>query len=189
MYICRIKLKQIVMKEMKFEIPAGCEVDKIETQDGHIVVTFREKERKLPKSWEEFCEMFPIKKGEVSISVVDYDIYERDCDHLTPAERDPDEDIFTFSEKSVAEAFLSLCKLIQLRNAYNGDWVPDWNKSTDKIVIDFCRDGDLLTFYAQGEVTLLAFKDKETADEFLRNFHPLIEKLKPLYGIKEGGEK
>ena len=45
------------MKETKIEIPAGCEVEKIETQDGHVVVTFKEKERKLPKSWEEFCRM------------------------------------------------------------------------------------------------------------------------------------
>lgn len=35
------------MKETKIEIPADCEVCKVETQDGHIVVTFREKERNL----------------------------------------------------------------------------------------------------------------------------------------------
>lgn len=116
-----------------------------------------EQGKKFPKSWEEFCEMFP------GIDV-----------NLLP-------------DRATCEAVQSLCQLIWLRNAYNGDWMPDWNKSIDKIVIDFCRDGDLRTFYAQGEVTLLAFKDKETADEFLRNFRPLIEKLKPLYGIREGG--
>lgn len=42
------------MKELKFEIPADCEVDKIETQDGHIVITLKEKEPKLPRSWEVF---------------------------------------------------------------------------------------------------------------------------------------
>jgi hypothetical protein len=100
------------------------------------------------------------------------------------------EDMEKFTgNRATAEAILALCQLIQLRNAYNGDWVPDWNKNETKVVIDFCRDGDLRTFYAQGEVSLLAFKDKETAEEFLRYFRDLIEKLKPMYGIKEGGEE
>lgn len=132
--------------------------------------------------------MFPIKKGEVSISVVDYYIYERDCDHLTPAERDPDEDIFTFSEKSVAEAFLSLCKLIQLRDAYNGDWVPDWFDTSVKYTIEFKTD-KITTNCNKALPQILYFKTEDLRDEFLRNFRPLIEKLKPLYGIKEGGEE
>lgn len=36
---------------------------------------------------------------------------------------------------------------------------------------------------------ILYFKTQELRDEFLRNFRDLIEKLKPLYGIKEGGEQ
>jgi len=170
---------------MKFEIPAGYEVDKIETQDGHIVVTFKEKERELPKSWEEFCEMNPIKDGECYIGISS-NIVEID----EPLDkRQPEEDCNILPDYATAEAVLALCQLIQLRNCYNGDWVPDWNKNETKVVIDFCRDGDLRTFYAQGEVSLLAFKDKETAEEFLRYFRDLIEKLKPLYGIKEGGEE
>ena len=172
------------MKETKITAPEGCEIEKVEIVDGVAVVTFKEKERKLPKSWEEFCEMFPIKEGESYIDEISV-IIERD-DNLN---RLPDCDKLCLPDRASAEAVLALIQLVQLRNCYNGDWVPDWNKSTDKIVIDFCRDGDLLTFYAQGEVTLLAFKDKETADEFLRYFRPLIEKLKPLYGIKEGGKE
>ena len=37
--------------------------------------------------------------------------------------------------------------------------------------------------------SLLYFKSKELRDEFLQNFRDLIEKLKPLYGIKEGGRE
>ena len=44
------------MKETKIEIPACCEVEKIETQDGHVLVTFKAIETQLPKTWEEFCE-------------------------------------------------------------------------------------------------------------------------------------
>lgn len=32
-------------------------------------------------------------------------------------------------------------------------------------------------------------KSIELRDEFLNNFRPLIKKLKPLYGIKKGGEQ
>ena len=46
-------------KERKIIAPDGCEIEKVELVDGVAVVTFREKERKIPKSWEEFCEMFP----------------------------------------------------------------------------------------------------------------------------------
>ena len=175
-------------KERKITAPNGCEIEKVELIDGVAVVTFKEKKRKLPKSWEEFCEMNPIKDGEVYLSMggnIDRYIF----NDWEPRTRKPTKDINTLPDRATAEAVLALCQLIQLRNAYNGVWVPDWNKSTDKIVIDFCRDGDLRTFYAQGEVTLLAFKDKETADKFLLCFRPLIEKLKPLYGIMEGGEE
>ncbi len=117
------------MKETKIEIPAGCEVEKIETQDGHVVVTFREKERKLPKTWEEFCEMFPNFVGE----------YFRDkkIDQVAAimnGERRTSSNAELLPDRDTAEAVLALCQLIQLRN-----------------------------------------------------FRPLIEKLTPLYGIKEGG--
>lgn len=173
--------------------PQGCEVDKVEVIDGVLNVTFKPQERKLPKSWEEFCEMFPVKPPEVFIR--EGGIYKVFCE----AERDTSEDIATFPDYATAEAVLALCKLIQLRNCYNGDWVPDWNKGwfkghrisvitihgefevQDKINIE--------TSYAANTPHLLYFKDKSTADEFLRNFRPLIEKIKPLYGIKEGGEE
>ena len=50
------KINKIMKKERKITAPEGCEIEKVEIVDGVAVVTFREKERKLPKSWEEFCE-------------------------------------------------------------------------------------------------------------------------------------
>ena len=97
------------------------------------------------------------------------------------------------------QLIIALCQLIQLRNAYNGDWVPDWRKGfytghrvsvigirgvcgvPGKINID--------NTYSAETPFFLHFKDDKKAVEFLRNFRPLIEKLKPLYGIKEGGEE
>jgi hypothetical protein len=92
-------------------------------------------------------------------------------------------------DRATAEAVLALCQLIQLRNAYNGEWVPDWkNYNQDKFTIEF-HEREIFCDCVLITSTPLYFKSKELRDEFLGYFRPLIEKLKPLYGIKEGGEE
>jgi hypothetical protein len=157
-------------KETKITAPEGCEIEKVELVDGVAVVTFREKKRKLPKSWEEFYEMTGVK--------IPYDLEQRILDVV--------------GDRATAEAVLALCQLIQLRNCYNGDWVPDWKDLTEqKFVIEFTAlSDDFVTKKIKYQhASLLYFKSKELCDKFLRCFRPLIEKLKPLYGIKEGGEE
>ena len=169
-------------KERKITAPKGCEIEKVEIVDGVAVVTFREKNRKLPKSWEEFCEMFPMKKGECSLDTWSQ-IIVAECE----LDRSNRRDIITFPDRATAEAVIALCQLIQLRNCYNGDWVPDWKDGNSiKYVLDFhegCVSSTEYTFASSP----LYFKYEELRDEFLKYFRQLIEKLKPLYGIKEGG--
>lgn len=168
-------------RERKITAPEGCEIEKVELIDGVAVITFLEKERKLPKSWDEFCEMFPIKKGESYINEISV-VIERDDDNLN---RLPDCDKLCLPDRATAEAVLALCQLIQLRNAYNGDWVPDWNNQKErKYIIIFSKDTIEKSNSTCTSVIPLYFKSAELRDEFLRNFRPLIEKLKPLYGIK-----
>lgn len=164
--------------------PKGCEVDKVEVVDGVLTVTFKLQERKLPKTWEEFCEMNPIKDGECYIGLSS-NIVEID----EPLDkRRPEEDCNVLPDYATAEAVLALCKLIQLRNCYNGDWVPDWKNGRETKFMIIIYDGGLDVDCANNlPSSLLYFKTKELRNEFLRNFRPLIEKLKPLYGIKEGG--
>lgn len=186
MYICRIKLKQTVMKGIKVEIPADCDVDKIETQDGHIVVTFKEKERKLPKSWEEFCEMFPVEKKEFYIDDCSRVLDRTDCED----ERRRNNDKNLLPDRATAEAVLALCQLIRIRNAYNQGWLPDWSDDKQpKYIISFARGMIDSGVVFEISYSPLYFKTKELRDEFLRCFRDLIEKLKPLYGIKGGGEE
>lgn len=171
-------------KERKIEAPEGCEIEKVELVDGVAVVTFREKERKLPKTWEEFCEMFPVNPRELYI-----DDFSRTQDRTDVGDdRHIDEDKNLPPDRATAEAVLALCQLIQLRNAYNGDWVPDWEDENRKYTIDFYED-EIFSGEVSSTPSILAFKSRELRDEFLRNFRDLIEKLKPLYGIKEGGEE
>lgn len=170
---------------IKLTPPQGFEVDKVEVIDGVLNVTFKPQERKLPKSWEEFCEMYPNYVGEFFIgsnsSFIEFGSRFKD--------RNPEKDRNILPDYATAEAVLALCQLIQLRNCYNGDWVPDCKKVPKPYTIDF-SDGEIrITRYDHLQTTPLYFKTEELAKEFLRNFRPLIEKLKPLYGIKEGGEE
>lgn len=167
------------MKETKIEIPTGCEVEKTEIVDGALMVTFKQKESQLPKSWKEFCKMYPIKDGECyisSIGTIKEYIYHKDI-------RREIKDRNMLPDRATADAVLALCQLIQLRNCYNGNWVPDWNNPKEnKWTIVFYQnktDVDIGNNLSH----ILCFKSKELRDEFLRYFRPLIEKLRPLYGI------
>ena len=170
-------------KERKITAPEGCEIGKVKIVDGVAVVTFKEKERKLPKSWEEFCRMNRETKVGESYIMTDSSI-------RTPGftfERVMDKDKNLLPDRATAEAVLALCQLIQLRNCFNGDWVPDWNDKESKFVIHF-SDGKIEKFdWFNTASSPLYFKTIELRDKFLKYFRPLIEKLKPLYGIKEGG--
>lgn len=172
-------------KERKIAAPEGCEIEKVELVDGVAVVTFREKERKLPKTWDEFCDMAPIYAGECYIQP-NSEIEERD-ENVSNRWLEGDRNLLP--DRATAEAVLALCQLIQLRDCYNGDWVPDWEDfSQDKFAIDFC-DNEIGCDTIVRVPEILHFKTEELRDEFLENFGDLIEKLKPLYGIKEGGEE
>lgn len=175
-------------KERKITAPEGCEIEKVELVDGVVVVTFRERERKLPKSWEEFCEMFPVTSYEHYIDIDSSIECAWNCADESH-ERLPMLDKNILPNSPTAHAVLALCQLIQLRNAYNSDWVPDWGIGAEnKYCIDFAY-GDICDCTNCVSPLLLYFKTAELRDEFLSNFRPLIEKLKPLYGIKEGGEE
>lgn len=164
-------------KEKRIIAPEGYVIKAIDIINGEAVITFMEEERKLPKTWEEFCEMYPIKADECYIDALGRERRIREDENLLP-------------DRATAEAILALCQLIQLRDCYNKGWKPDWKRNNDKkylIKIEREEIGcDDAFLWASSP---LFFKSAELRDEFLRNFRQLIEKTKPLYGIKEGGEE
>lgn len=172
-------------KERKITAPEGCEIEKVELIDGAAVVTFKEKEQKPPKSWEEFCDMFPDYTGEYFIEPnSDKKIGQVEV----VMEERTDRNAELLPDRATAEAVLALCKLIQLRNCYNGDWVPDWNNyKQNKHTIEF-HGNEIFCDMVVRNTAILSFKSEELRDKFIENFGDLVEKLKPLYGIKEGGE-
>ena len=168
---------------MKITAPEGYVIERTKIVDGDAVLTLKAKERELPTSWKEFCKMFPLTDTEMFVDGSS-NIYKR-----PGHKRDHTLDRNLLPDSATAEAILVLSQLIRLRNCYNGDWVPDWTDyNQDKYTIEFYGN-EIFCDIATVISAILYFKTEELRDKFLLYFHPLIEKLKPLYGIKEGGKE
>lgn len=166
------------MKEVKINIPKGYVID--EENSTFECIKFKkieEKENKrkeLPRTWEEFCDNYPIKKGEffVNAECEIYEYFER--------QRDPIVNANALPNKEYAEAMIALCQLIQLRDCYNEGWQPDWadrNQCKYCIIIyknriDFC--------YGYDNSRILAFRTPIIREMFYMNFKDIIEKAKIL---------
>lgn len=116
----------------------------------------------LPKTWEEFCENNPIKKGEATI-ICDSEIYT--IQYPSPRRGKLDKEILPNS--SAAKAHLALMQLHQLRNCYRGDIFSVYCYSIVRI-----SPGHFMITRATDR--FLSFPTEEMAEEFLKNFKDLI---------------
>ena len=83
-----------------------------------------------------------------------------------------------FETENEAKAFCALGKLIQLRDAWIGDWKPDWNDS-NKHKWCIINDIDNLVIGLYGNTSRsLSFPTKKMANDFLETFRNLIEQAK-----------
>ena len=99
----------------------------------------------LPRSWEDFC-------NKHAVTSVKY-LFASDC----PLK------------------YVALWKLEQLRDWYRQGWKPDW---TDCYTEKYCivlNSGKLLVSLRGMMSQFLAFQSIEVAEEFLKNFEPLIK--------------
>lgn len=156
------------------------EVKSLEALTAIVSALFKEyeKQNELPKTWEEFCEKYPVKKEEAFIhstseviDLCDYDIARkfRLCNS--------DKNICT--SKQEAEAFLALMQLRQLRKAYVKNWEPNWTCNSTKfcIIVDADRIRVTDHYFCQRN---LSFPTLNLAEQFLTNFKDLLEIAKPL---------
>ena len=76
--------------------------------------------------------------------------------------------------------YIALWKLELLRDCYRQGWKPDWtNVNTNKYGI--VLNSDKLSISLRGiGVMFLAFQSREVAEEFLKNFEPLIKEAEDL---------
>ena len=151
------------------------EVKSLEVLTAIVSALFKEYEKQyeLPKTWEEFCERNPLKRGECVIGSLS-NILET---NYIGADRHIDEDRNYYTSKQEAKAFLALMQLRQLRKAYVKDWEPDLTKACFGIVSSKhgINVSALCTVYRN-----LSFPTYDLATQFLTNFKDLLEIAKPL---------
>ncbi len=109
----------------------------------------KEKDDK-PRSWEGYC-------NNTKRNIYEY------CD---------------FSSREENLAFIALGKLIQLRDAWWGDWKPDWHiNSQCKYTIEV-GENRIDKMQVSSINAILVFPTQEMRDDFLGTFRDLIEKAK-----------
>ena len=136
-------------------------------------VVFEDIIPQLPKTWEEFCKIKKLIDSEAYIDSNSKCIGIDKCFTIGGWERNHYNDRNILPSKKAAEAHLALMQLHQLRDCYRQEWVPTFNRTSFGIVkkVEGGLYVDRYTFSSK----FLTFQTKEIAEEFLTNFHELIE--------------
>ena len=157
-------------KELKITIPEGQEIDWQESAKQEKIV-FKKKDPK-PRSWEEYCnnfsgELFYFSNRNSIESVVTSDGMSYTAKDYLPS-------------KELAEAFLAMMQLMSLRQAWIGNWKPDWNDETRVKWNIICLQNQVCLCDTLIKSRVLSFPTKEMAIDFMNCFRVLLEIAKPL---------
>ena len=139
--------------------------------------TKEELERKtLPTTWEEYCENHYCKGY-----YMDSGSTIRSFTLSNDIKLRPDSDKNTIESKENGEAILALCQLIRLRDEYNRykpiDYDAEYPYRPYSIVYDIADTSYKIVSankYSQYK-RLFVFHTEELAEEFLKNFKPLLD--------------
>lgn len=131
---------------------------------------FTEKElNPLPRSWEEFCEKYPIKDREAHFDSISSIIIQNGDATVRASIRDRN---ICPSQKS-AEAHLAMIQLEQLRDCWRQGWKPECNEH-HKYGIRILK-GELTVIVVTNIPSFLTFPTRKMAEEFLECFKDLIK--------------
>ena len=161
-------------KELKITIPEGYEIDKENSTFEKIV--FKKKDTK-PRSWEEYY------KQQIANKKCGYYIDDVNCDSAMIVWDDfvgADKWRNVLPSKELTEAFLAMMQLMSLRQAWIGDWKPDWNDETRVKWNIICLQNQVCLQGACATSRVLSFPTKEMAGDFMDCFRVLLEIAKPL---------
>lgn len=147
-------------KQIKIEVPNGYEIDKEKSTFENIIL--KPIEVKLPLSVDEIPNRF---------------YFIGTYANLVKTECEPTKN--QLSTENRAKAFLALMQLVELRDAWNGDWRADWKNNEIKYcIVKFKYETKIETYENYSEV--LYFKTKDLAEKFLTQFEDLINEAKEL---------
>jgi hypothetical protein len=157
--------------ELTIQIPENQKIDWQESAKQEKIV-FKKKDAK-PRSWEEYCE----QQSETRCYVLGFNVIGGYCDRSKPYQGGD----CTVPTKELAEAFVAMMKLMSLRQAWIGDWKPNWNYPCS---YKYCIDGENSHNFKICQLSTtripLSFPTLEMATDFMNTFKDLLEIAKPL---------
>lgn len=163
-------------KELKIQIPEGYEIDKDKSTFEKIV--FKKKDDK-PRTWEEYCEQH--KTAVTNRYFID------SCADIRIAGWYPDlpSNMLknTILSMGLAEAFLAMMQLMSLRQAWIGDWRPNYcvNMASNWGIEYEPNPGVFrIENHCRTNGGGLSFQTKEMTEDFMNCFKDLLEIAKPL---------
>lgn len=147
------------MKELS--IPEGYELDLEKSEKGKIVLKAK---CGLPKSIEEVDDRQWYIDSFGNVQHGDEGILTRN--HVSTTAR--------------AEAWITFMQLVELRDAWNGDWEADWNDNNFKYVIYF-SGVDWRKKTTQYWPDVFHFRTAELRDKFLETFEDELNLIIPIF--------
>jgi len=166
----QVIFKEIKQMEVKIQIPDNCEL--VKDGDTYIV---KEKKQEPPRSWEEFCENHPVRKGECFIDHADGGTPITEASFSIGQYR---KSASWCTSEEEAKAFLALMQLRQLRKAWVGDWEPIKGETYLAIYNDIAEGICDSPFLMSN--TTMSFPTPKMAEDFLSCFKDLCETAKIL---------
>lgn len=160
------------MKELVEFIKNKCSQEEIEEIIKELSVKEETKENDVPRTWEEYCDT--VTEGyyiNASANINKTTYFDLD---------DTNRNKNILPTKELAEAFLAMMQLMSLRQAWIGEWKPDYK---DETIPKYCIILSSDVFYIDVLWTrhkVLSFPTQIMAEEFLKCFKSLIEKAKVL---------
>ena len=157
-------------KELKITPPKGYEIDREKSTFEHIV--FKEVSKKFPSKWEDL----PILKGWfISSRSEILEIKNADIIQINKS---------TWPTQELAESALALSQLMQLRQAWIGDWKPDFNDYSSKYTIFYNYVVNSFTSEEWQRFkhcpSIPFMEDEQTAETIINEFH---DELKLIFDI------
>lgn len=118
-----------------------------------------------PMSWKEYFES------------AKYQHFNED-NHAASYNIDDDYHYDVFNSIDEAKAFCALGKLIQLKDAWVNDWIPDWTNGKECKYTISTHENIIHPVNAYIKNAILVFPTQEMCEEFFNTFKDLIEQAK-----------
>ena len=161
------------MKTLDINIPDGYEIDKEKSTFERIV--FKPLKNYYPETWKKCIE-------KLNDEINTYFWIGSSCtiENISSSSIDIDPENYNLlPSKEIAKKFLILQKLYTCRQAYIGDWKPNWDDGRLKYIISV-KDNEIFVDNYYNVNRKFIFPTLEMAQEFLNNFKSDLEFVKDL---------